>query len=184
VAWDPAGEKYAVAFSTIDASDRVEVLRFDGSDRRVAIPPAGKVAADVVPFSPGAYALRPYDLQYSEKLPVVVWVAERFEWSDARAALLREARVALIVARAADEALWTAVRATPWIDPARAFVVGSGGVKPAAPLSIVPDPSVGTGRYRRSGNVVAVAPAAIQSFAAGFIADQLKRTSRTNGSSR
>ena len=192
MAWEPAGEKYAVAFSTLDASDRVEVLRYDGKERRVTVPPAQKLAMDVIAFAPGAYALRPQDLRYGEKVPVVVWVADRFEWSDARAALLREARVAVIVAREADETLWTAVRATPWLDAGRAYAVDvarasarePGGRAEAGPTFILGDPGLPPGRYRHSGNVIAVPLAAIQSFAAGFIADQLKRTSRTNGSSR
>jgi hypothetical protein len=178
VAWDPAGDKYAVAYSTIDASDRVEVLRYDGRDRVLAIPPAEKVAADVVAFVPGAYALRPHDLAYGEKVPVVVWLADRFDWSDARAALLRQARVAVIVARASDEELWKRVHATAWLDAGRAFVVGAEAI---GATSIVADPAVPARRYRADRNVIAVAPSAVQSFAAGFIADQLKRT---NGSSR
>ena len=198
VAWEPSGDKYAVAFSTLDASDRVEVLRYDGTERRVAIPAAQKLAADVISFAPGAYALRPFDLQYGEKLPVVVWLAERFEWSDARAALLREARAAVIVARQADETLWKTIGETPWMDANRAWVVNNvgqasanvgqasacPGQAEACPTFITPDASVPAGRYRQSGNVIAVAPAAIQSFAAGFIADQLKRNRHTNGSSR
>ena len=169
VAWEPNGEKYAVAYSTIDASDRVEVLRYDGTDRVVARKPDAKLDADVVSFAPGAYALRPRDLRYNERLPVVVWLADRFEWSDGRYALMRDARVALIVAHKADEALWKAVSATAWMDSHRTFVVAS-------------DASVPAGYYRFDGRTVAAAPAAIQSVAAGFIADQLKRTSRTNGS--
>ena len=193
VAWDPAGEKYAVALSTLDASDRVEVLRYDGTERRVAVPPAQKLAADVISFAPGAYALRPFDLRYGEKLPVVVWLADRFEWSDARAALLREARAAVIVARKADETLWTAVSTTPWLDPGRTWVVGDVARASARgperraearPTFIAGDAAIPPGRYRQTDDVIAVAPAAIQSFAAGFIADQLKRTSPTNGSSR
>ena len=191
VAWDPAGEKYAVAFSTLDASDRVEVLRYDGTGRRVAIPAAQKLAADVISFAPGAYALRPFDLRYGETLPVVVWLAERFEWSDARAALLREARAAVIVARSFDDALWKTIGETPWMDPHRAWVVlnvGRASARPgraeAHPTFITPDAAIPPGRYRQTSNVIAVAPAAIQSFAAGFIADQLKRNRHTNGSSR
>jgi len=197
VAWDPAGEKYAVAYSTLDASDRVEVLHFNGSQRRVAIPPAQKLAVDIVSFAPGAYALRPRDLRYNEKLPVVVWVAERFDWSDARAALIRDARVAVIVARSDDAAVRKGIGETPWMDATRLWVVGGdarqasacrpGSRSPhaeACPSFIVADASVPPGRYRREGSVLAVAPAAIQSVAAGFIADQLKRNLSTNGSSR
>lgn len=194
VAWEPSGEKYAVSLSSLDASDRVEVLRYDGTERRVAVPPAQKLAADVISFAPGAYALRPFDLQYGEKLPVVVWVADRFEWSDARAALLREARVAVIVARTLDDALWKTMSETAWLDAQRTWVVlnagrasarpPGGGRAEARPTFITPDASIPPGRYRQRDRVIAVPPAAIQSFAAGFIADQWKRTSHPNGSSR
>ncbi|HVG23646.1 MAG TPA: hypothetical protein VND45_05785 [Thermoanaerobaculia bacterium] len=195
LAWGAAGEKYAVAYSTLDASDRVEVLRYDGRDRTMPIRPAEKLAVDVVPFAAGAFALRPQDLRYEEKLPVVVWQVDRFDWSDARAALLRNARVAVIVARTIDDALWQTVRSTPWLDSSRTFAVtsnhvGRASARPqdrpaeARPTFVIGDPAVPAGHFRRQANVVAVAPVAVQSFAAGFIADQLKRTSRTNGSSR
>jgi len=58
------------------------------------------------------------------------------------------------------------------------------GAKVDGAISIVADPSVPERRYRRSGAVVAAAPAAIQSVAAGFIADQVNRTGPTNGSSQ
>ncbi|HEX8619856.1 MAG TPA: hypothetical protein VF911_19910, partial [Thermoanaerobaculia bacterium] len=86
--------------------------------------------------------------------------------------------------------------ATAWIDPRQLFLVGSScGAAPAAArgtsadpcaraISVVADQSLPAGRYRRAGNVVSVPPAVVQSVAAGFIADQLKRTSSTNGSSR
>jgi hypothetical protein len=191
VAWEKTGEKYAVALSTIDASDRVEVLRFDGRDRVVARAPEAKIAADVVSFTPGAYILRPTDLQYNERLPVAVWAVDRFEWSDARATLWREARVAIVVARTIDDALWKALGETPWLDANRVYVVGNAGRAAAGPPSggtrarptiITGDASVRPARFRRDGDLIAVAPAAVQSFAAGFIADQLKRTTRTNGS--
>lgn len=184
--WDPQAERFAVSYSTVDGSDRVEVMRYDGTDRRVAVQPARKVAADVLPFSAATLALRPHDPLYSEKFPVVVWVAERFDWSDARAALLQEARVAVLVTtRPPGAELWKTVEKTPWLDSSRVFVVGvaaGAGAPPA--VSIVPDASLPEGSYRRTDSSVAVSPAAIQSFAAGFIADQWKRTSAPNGSSR
>jgi hypothetical protein len=184
LAWDPPAERFAVSYSTVDASDRVEVMRYDGSDRRTAIPPAKTIAADLLPFAPHTVALRPRDLAYGEKLPVVVWIAERFDWSDARASLMENARAALLVTtRTPGEELWKAVRESPWLDGTRIILVGADAQLPGA-IRIVGDASIPAGRYRRSGNVVAVPPAAIQSFAAGFIADQWKRTSATNGSSR
>jgi len=180
--WDPQAERFALAYSTIDASDRVEIMRYDGTDRRMANPPAESVAADVLPFAAHTLALRPRDLLYEERLPVAIWLSDRFGWSDARAALLRSGRGALLVTtRPPGDDLWKVLRATPWIDASRIYVVGA--LAPEG-VSIVGDASIPAGRYRRTGNVVAVAPAAIQSFAAGFIAEQWKGTRPTNGSSR
>ena len=180
--WDAAAERFTVVYSTLDTSERTESIHYNGSDRRVEVPPKSTVAADVVPFSADAFALRPRDLRYGEKLPVVVWIADRFTWSDARAALMKNARVAsIVVTREPDDAFWQAVRGTAWLDASKLYVVN--GSAPDA-MSFVADARVPAGRYRRSGRVVAAAPAAIQSVAAGFIAAQLKRTSATNGSSQ
>ncbi|HYK03268.1 MAG TPA: hypothetical protein VE974_16030 [Thermoanaerobaculia bacterium] len=184
LAWDPAAERYAVGYSTSDASDRVEVLKYSGAERRMALPPAVRLDVEVEPFAPGAILLRPRDLRYGERLPAVVWRASDFGWSDARAALMQDARVAVVVTtRMPSPELWSRVEATPWIDAKRAFVVGADGGRESA-IEIGGEQSVPAGRYRRSGNVVTVPPAVVQSFAAGFIAEQLKRTSPTNGSSR
>jgi hypothetical protein len=194
LAWDPPAERYAVSYSTLDASDRVEVLRYDGTDRKTVIPPAARIAGDVLPFGANAYAIRPYDVQYGEKLPVVLWLTERLDWSDARAELMKRARVGMIVATKAGEDLQRLVRDAAWLDSSRVYVVCgvcegqhptmASGAKGKSHLVIVPDPFLPPGRYRLAGETVTVSPAAIQSFAAGFIADQLKRTGPTNGSSR
>jgi hypothetical protein len=184
LAWDPAAERYAAGYSTPDASDRVEVLKYNGTERRMVLPPAVRLDVEVEPFAPGAILLRPRDLRYQEKLPVVVWRASDFGWSDARAALMQEARVAVIVTtRAPSVELWSRVESTQWMERKRTFLVGADGGGEHL-VRITGEQSVPAGRYRRSGNVVAVPPAVVQSFAAGFIAEQLKRTSPTNGSSR
>ncbi|HEX8171749.1 MAG TPA: hypothetical protein VF824_14525 [Thermoanaerobaculia bacterium] len=182
LAWDPPAERYAVSYSTPDASDRVEVTKYGGEERRMAVPPAVRLSVDLQPFARDAMMLRPLDVAYGEKLPLVLWVGD-FDWSDARAALLRNARAACVIARRApDEALWKSIRETPWLDPSRVYLVGA--ADPGALRSIVGDAAVASGRYRVTGNVVSVPPAVVQSFAAGFIADQLKRNSPPNGSSR
>lgn len=182
--WDPPAEKFAVVYSTPDASDRVEVMAYRDAERRMAVPPAVRLAADIEPLAPEAIVLRPQGVRYGEKLPLVVWIDdEPFAWSDARAELLRNARVACVVTRRAPaDALWRAARETAWIDASRVFVVTPRAVDVPNALIITGDPALGAGRYRRSGGVVAVPPAVVQSFAARFIADQLKGTTRTNGS--
>lgn len=189
--WDAAAERFSVVYSTLDASERTESIHYNGSARRVDVQPAARIAADLVPFGPDAFALRPRDLRYDEKLPVVVWVGDRFAWSEPRAALMRDARVAsIVVTRPPDADFWKGLRETAWVDAARVYVIGPigliGPMRPIGPIAMtfIADPSVPAGRYRRTGNVVAAMPAAIQSVAAGFIADQWKRTSPANGSSR
>ena len=180
--WEPQAEKYAVAYSTLDASDRVEVLKYDGTQRKIAIPPSMRIDEELAAFATEAMVLRPREIRYGEKLPVVVWVADRFGWNDARAALANSHRAAIIVTKhVPDDALRQRIAETDWMDPQRIYVVGA--VSENA-ISIVGDANVPAGRFHREGNVVSVAPAAIQSFAAGFIADHLKRNPPTNGSSR
>jgi hypothetical protein len=191
VAWDPKAEHYAVAYSTLDASDRVEVLEYDGDNRKVVLPPQRQLDVEIVPLAFGAVVLHPRDLRRGEKLPLVIWVADDFGWSDARAALLGNARAAVVVTKQRlEDGLWPALRGMPWIETENAFIVDalrSGPLPPANSTTatwIAADPSLQTSQYRRGGNIVTVAPAVVQSFAAGYIAAQLKRTTPTNGSSR
>lgn len=191
LAWDPQAERYAVSYSTPDASDRVDVLEYDGDAHRTVIEPAAKLDVEVEPFAAGSLLLRPRDLLYDEKVPVVVWVGER-PWNDARAALIRGARVAVIILdRSPADGLRETIERTSWMDSSRLFVVhASAPLKPLSPEQwpgatfFLPDAGIAGGRYRVAGRVVSAAPRDIQSVAAGFIADQLKRTSPPNGSSR
>lgn len=182
--WDPKGERFAVVYSTPDASDRIEVLKYGGEDRKLVAPPAVRLDAEVSTFGPNAISLRPRDVAYNEKLPLVVWLDdEPFAWSDARAALLRGARVACIVTRALDDAVWKSVESA-WIDRGRTFVVARRPVAVTGATLIVADAALAPGRYRRAGTTVAVSPDVVQSFASHFIAEELKRTGPPNGSSR
>jgi hypothetical protein len=214
LAWDPQAERFAVAYSTPEASDRVEVLEYDGDDRRVAIAPERTLDVQIAPFAPGAIVLHPRDIRYDEKLPLVVWRADDFSWSDARAALLTNARVAVVITtRDPSAELWRAAEAAIWIDASRTFVVGtpasrrlsrerpapvpdgtarrprrdaacSAGETPAFQCVAITADPALNGRYERRGNIVAVPAAVLQSFAAGYIAAQLERDPPTNGSSR
>jgi hypothetical protein len=186
LAWDPQAEHYAVAYSTPDASDRVEVMKYDGEDRRTAIAPARQLDVEVAPFAPGAIVLRPRDVRYDEKLPLVVWVADDFSWSDERAALLTRARVAVVVTtKPPDADLWRAADAMAWLDASRPFLVTPTMAAAMPQARIITADATLTGRQsKRHRNLVAVPPAVVQSFAAGFIAAELERDPRTNGSSR
>ena len=169
VEWNPTGEQFAVAYSTPDASSRVETMTYAGKQRTITQKPAEQLDVIVETLAPGAISLRPRDLRYNEKLPLVVWVDdEPFAWNAARAELMRSARVACVVARRVGDFLWKAADETAWLDASQAFVV-SGGERVT---------------IRRRDGTVAVSRAVVQSFAARFIADTLKRTGTRNGSSR
>jgi hypothetical protein len=188
LAWEPKAEHYAVAYSTLLSSEQVDVLKYDGADHHTAIPPARRLDVEAVPLARGATLLHPHDIRSAEQLPIVVWRSGDASWSDARAALLAHRRIAVIVTpRAPDADFWRAIAAIKWLDRNRVYIVDSASDVPApaaGQLLITADPTVAAGRYRRRGDIVAVAPAVVQSFAAGFIAEQLERTHPTNGSSR
>jgi len=121
--WDPAGERFFVAVTSPDASERTESMRYGGEERRVEVAPKTRLDVAVEPLA-GGIVLRPSALRYGEKLPLVVWISPRlYEWSDARGALLQRDRVAcVIVTKTPDEAFWKAMREVPWIDAAKPLV--------------------------------------------------------------
>jgi len=182
LAWDPPAERYAVVVESAEASQRVESAEYSGERRRTVVPAAEHL--DVVSeIMAGAVVLRPAALQYNETVPLVVWVDDDpLRWSDARAALIRNAKVAVaIVKEASGEVFWTEVRKAKWIDATRTYVVCGCRLQPAldrlkpVPTLIIEDDHVPNGFYRQQGTEIRVR--GIQSFAAGYIAHELK----TNG---
>ena len=182
-AWEPRGERYAVAWSAIDASDGVEEMTYAGRERKWLTPPAVRLDLSIEPVG-GATVMRSQELHYNERLPLVVWrTSEPFEWDDARARLQQSARVAVaVIDHDPDAKFWSAIEAIPWVDSKRIWVVNAKG--PAHAISIAGGTDVPAGRYRLRDNVVVVPPDVIKSFAAGSIADQLRGNPATNGSSR
>ncbi|HKR63063.1 MAG TPA: hypothetical protein VJZ00_04970 [Thermoanaerobaculia bacterium] len=182
--WDAEAEHYTVAYSTPDASERVEVLKYDGTSRKITVPPAVTIDAEVEPFAKDAILLKPRDIEYEERLPLAIWVANDFAWSDARAALLKNARGAIIITtREPDAELWKRVNETAWLDAKHAIVVNPQATSHQQHLTITTNATL-TDNYKRTGNTIEVPPSVIQSFAAGFIADQWKRTPPAHGRSR
>lgn len=182
-AWEPRAERYAVSWESIDASDRIEEMTYEGEGRKVLTPAAMRLDVAIEPVA-GALLMRPQALRYNERLPLVVWRASGLhEWDDARGRLQQSSRVAVaVIDRDPDEKFWAAIAAIPWLDSTRVWVVGARGPAPA--VSIIGGDNLPAGRYRRQGNIVLVGPDVIKSFAAGSIADQLKGNPATNGSSR
>lgn len=181
--YEPSGQRYAVVYSTPDASDRIESLKYGGEERRMEVKPAVKL--DVTVDRRGdAVLITPATMRYNEKLPLVVWIAsDPLAWNDARASLMRSARVALaVVTREPDAAQWTALRALQWVDANRIFVVGA--TSTSQPGTVITPSSELNGRYEQRGNLVAAPAGIVESFAAGFIADRLKGTSPPDGHHR
>ena len=179
--WDRAAERFAVLWESPAASQRVEVMRYGGEERRMVTAPAVALPVTMSPFGSGLM-LSPDPMTYGDRLPLVIWIApgERNAWDDARAALLRSVRsAALVVEAPPDAALLEEIRETRWIDPSKIYLIDPNGAAPAIEgiTSIVADATLPPATQKRSGRVIAVHPAVVKSFAARFIADQLKETS-------
>jgi hypothetical protein len=182
LAWEPKAEEYAVVIESPQASQSLVAMTYAGDKRRDVIPPASRLDVSMQPVG-SVLVMRPTDLHYNEKLPVVLWVDQHpFAWSDARAALMRNARVAIAVAPEAGGSFWGEIAKIAWIDSTRKYIVNAATPPPdRAAIVIRAEASLPSGRYRRAGNTVSTAPAVVQSFAAAFIADDLKGTPPPNG---
>jgi hypothetical protein len=187
LAWDAPAERYAIIVDSIDASPHVQVMKYDGTARTTAIEPQKRLDISIEPFG-AALMLRPSSLKYGQRLPLVVWLtdADRNRWNDARAHLLTTTRSAILIASTPPDAgLQQAIAETKWVDTSHVFIVDArekGSPFDAAPGQVVirANSSIPAGRWLRSGSVVETA-GSVESFAAGFIAEQLKGISSTNG---
>jgi hypothetical protein len=190
LAWEKPAELYAIVVDSVEASQRVEVMKYDGTLRRVAIEPEKRLPVSVEPLA-GGIALRPDPLKYGERVPLVIWLSDGDpnRWDDARGALMTRARAGSLILRSLpDAAALEQIRATSWIDSARMFVVDSresaaGDAIPGA-ITIRANAAVAPGTWQRHAATVETPPGVVKSFAAGFIADQLKGTSSPNASNR
>ncbi|MBV9493699.1 MAG: hypothetical protein JOZ54_05605 [Acidobacteria bacterium] len=181
VVWEPEAERFAVSYDAVDASLVVETMRYDGTNRKITTPAVVKLDISLEPI-PGALLMRPPTMRYGDRLPLVIWLtANRNAWSDARGALQQGNRIGCAVATTLDDALWAALVDLPWVDKSRIYVVNGSH---ANAVSIVGDGSIPGERYSREGSVVRVPPAVVESFASGFIANQLKGNARPDGSLR
>ncbi len=171
LAWDDAGERFAVSWETADASQRIETMKYDGVGRRIAVPPAIDLAVNVTPFG-GGLMLRPESMVYNERLPLVIWVTngQKNSWNDARGELMKDGGIAVLVLDGPPDAtVMNAIAETAWIDPRRMFAVGA--TVPGT-VSIVGDALVPAGFYRTTPEVISVHPSGVESLAAGWIRAQ------------
>jgi hypothetical protein len=100
---------------------------------------------------------------------------------------MKNARVAIVITtRPPTDDLWRTAQETKWLDASRPYVVAP-HQQPATSNQqqlITSDETLPANHYRRAANVVTAPASVIQSFAAGFIADQLKRTTPAHGRNR
>jgi hypothetical protein len=177
LAWDPPAERYAVIVESPEASQRVESVKYSGEGRQTIVPAGQRLDVAIEPLA-GALVLRPSAMRYNETLPLVVWPdPQPLRWNDERAALMRNARVALaIVSKPPDATFWNEVGKTKWIDAKRMYAVNAGRRTQDSGLSIIEDPGIPAGFYRVDGHAVRVRK--VQSFAAGYIAHELNTNGR------
>lgn len=183
LAWEPQAERFAVVTESPDASQRLVSMTYAGEKRQEVLAPAVHLDVAIEPIG-GILVMRPNAMHYNERLPLVVWIdGSPFAWSNARAALMRNARVAIAIAPAVSDEFWSEIAKVAWINSSRTYLVNAATGQPGnrATTIIVPDPTLPPHRYTRHGNTVSVPAAVVQSFAAALIADDLKGTPPPNG---
>jgi hypothetical protein len=182
LAWEPRAERFAVVVESPDASQGLVSMTYAGENRQEVLTPSARLDVTMEPIG-GILVMRPNAMRYNERLPLVVWIDKSpFAWSDARAALMRNARVAIAIAPAVDDTFWNQIASVAWIDNSRTYVVNAVPRQPGTSATIItPDPAIPPHHYIRHGKTVSVSPAVVQSFAAALIADDLKGTPPPHG---
>jgi hypothetical protein len=176
--WEPKAERFALVLESPDVSGRLVSMTYAGEKREEVIHPSDRLDVAIEPIG-GILVLRPNAMRYNEKLPLVAWFDDKqFAWSDARAALMRNARVAIAIAPKFSDDFGREIRNVPWLDTRRTYSVGGSFI---GSTTIAGDAAIPLHRYRRRGNTIFVRPAVVQSFAAAYIADDLKGTPPPNG---
>jgi hypothetical protein len=175
LAWDAPAERYSVVLTSPDASERIVSIAYGGGEPTTVVAPQIKLDVAIEPVR-GGILMRPSLLRYSERIPLVVWVdSDILEWNDARGALMRDNRIAMaVVSKPPDADFWKEVQALPWIDSKSMFVVNGEQRTAIGERVIVPSDALAPGTYRVNADTVEVARPNVESFASGWIAQQLK----------
>jgi len=180
LSWEPQAERFALVIESPDVSQHAVAMTYAGDKREEIKAPSDRLDVSLEPVG-GVLVMRPNSMRYNEKLPLVVWFDDKpFAWNDARATLMRNARVAIAIAPKVSDGFWTAIRNVPWIDTAHTYAVNPSQESNAGTV-ITAAPNIPAYRYLRRGNTLFVSPAVVQSFAAAYIADDLKGTPPPNG---
>jgi hypothetical protein len=184
LAWEPDGARFALVLESPDESQHLVSMSYAGEQRQKVLAASEWLSVSLEPIG-GALVMRPNEMRYNEKLPLVIWIDPKpFAWSDARAALMRSSRVAIAITPKLGDNFMTEIRNVAWIDSSRTYIVNGTGREAAGGAIVIAaetDPWLPLHRYTRRGNTLRVRPAVVQSFAAAFIADDLKGTPPPNG---
>jgi len=180
LSWEPKAERFAIVLESPDVSQHAVAMTYAGEKREEIKAPSDRLDVSIEPIE-GVLVIRPNAMRYNERLPLVVWFDDKpFAWNDARAALMRTARVAIAIAPKVSDNFWTAIKTVIWIDNTRTYAVNPRHPTDAATI-IAGDPNLPAHHNVRRGNTLFVPPAVVQSFAAAYIADDLKGTPPPNG---
>jgi len=178
--WEPKAERFALLLESPDVSPHAVSMTYAGEKREELVHPSDRLDVTVEPIG-GVLVMRPNAMRYNERLPLVIWFDDKpFAWSDARTALMRNARVAIAIAPHVSAAFRNEINAVPWIDKARTYAVDPRQTIGGATV-IQGDATIPAHRFVRRGNTLSVPSAVVQSFAAAYIADDLKGTPPPNG---
>lgn len=179
--WEPQAERFALTLESPDASQHLVSMTYAGEQRQELVASSDWLAVSLEPIA-GVLVMRPSEMRYNEKLPLVIWLDPKpFAWNDARAALMRSARVAIAIAPKVDDKA-AEIRNVAWIDANRTYIVNASDRQADNGATIIEaDSTLPLHRYTRRGNTLRVRPAVVQSFAAAYIADDLKGTPPPNG---
>jgi hypothetical protein len=180
--WESDADRFALVLESPDASQHLVSMTYAGEQRQQLVASSDWLSVSLEPIG-GVLVMRPNEMRYNEKLPLVIWLDPKpFAWNDARAALMRNARVAIAIAPSVDDNAIAAIRSVPWIDGSRTYVVnGTDRQANVGATIIATDANLPLHHYTRRGNTLRVRPAVVQSFAAAYIADDLKGTPPPNG---
>jgi hypothetical protein len=143
--WEPSAERFAVVVTSPDSSDRVEVVKYGGEEKRIVLPAevTRERAWDQLPTSNGESLIlaSPQSTRYGEKYPVVILVrsGNRFAWEDAADEVWGLGNAAIGFAREGQNLANAieALREVPWVDRDRIIVVVRGELeREVAPLPV------------------------------------------------
>jgi hypothetical protein len=181
LSWEPKAERFALVLESPDVSQHAVSMAYAGEKREELVAASDHLDVALDPIG-GVLVMRPNAMRYNDRLPLVVWLDDKpFAWNDARAALIRNAYVAIAIAPKTGDNFWTEIRKVPWIDTTRTYIVGDAPAEQAGNAVKIIKPDDSNRRYLRRGNTLFVPPAVVQSFAAAYIADDLKGTPPPNG---